>query len=243
MTAHHEERTAEELKMKKDDMPLVPKRSQLDDSLLIITGFMVMVYIISNILSVKVIEIGGVSFFDAGTITFPLAYMLGDVLTEIWGFKTARKIIWLTFFCNAAVILLTSIGCWLPAPDYMYETNEAFHLIFSYVPRIIGASLIGFVAGELFNAWSFIEIRKRTGFKWLWVRTIGSSVAGYLLDTVLFVLLAFGGTVPFQSLFSMIVIQYFFKMGIEIVLSTPMAYGMIRWLRRQLVQEQRGENK
>ncbi len=209
-------------------------REKLDMALMVMTGLMVMIYITSNILSVKVIEIGGISLFDAGTITFPIAYMLGDVLTEIWGLKIARRVIVLTFLCNIGVILLTTIGAWLPAPDYMQETNQAFQAIFTYVPRIVGASLVGFLSGELINAWALIKIRQYTGFKRLWVRTIGSSVFGYFFDTVLFMALAFAGTVPAKELVSMIFIQYIFKMGIEILLSTPMAYGVIGWLRKDL---------
>jgi uncharacterized integral membrane protein (TIGR00697 family) len=95
-------------------------------------------------MAVKVVGFFGLFYFDAGTITFPLAYMLGDVLTEIWGFKTARKTIFLAFLCNIFVVACTQIGVWLPSPDYLEATAQAYNAIFSYVPRIVIASLTDF---------------------------------------------------------------------------------------------------
>ena len=101
-------------------------------------------YIVSNIMAVKVISLFGLFYFDAGTITFPLAYMLGDVITELWGYRTARRVIFITLFCNVLMVLNTQLGVILPSPDYMAETAEAYNHIFNYVPRIVFASLIGF---------------------------------------------------------------------------------------------------
>ena len=104
-------------------------------ALMTITALFVTLYLVSNIMAVKVISIFGLFYFDAGTITFPFAYMLGDVLTELWGFKTARKVIWMTFFCNILMVICTQIGVWLPSPDYLAETETAYNHLFSYVPR------------------------------------------------------------------------------------------------------------
>ena len=145
-------------------------------ALTIMTGLFVTSYLVSNVMAVKVISLFGLFCFDAGTIVFPFAYMLGDVLTEIWGYRTARKVIWLTFICNIIMVLCTQIGVWLPSPDYLNETANAYNHIFSYVPRIVVASLTGFLLGELSNAWLMEKIRQYTGAKHLWVRTIGSSV-------------------------------------------------------------------
>ncbi len=208
------------------------KNRELDIPLLVITGLLVTLYVASNILSVKVLRIGRVTLFDTGTLTFPLTYLLSEVLAEIWGLKTARRVIFLTAFCNLLLSLLLWIGIFLPAPDYMAETTAAFRQIFSYVPRIVLASLVGFLLGELSNAWMLLKIRQYTGKRFLWMRTIGSSAFGYLLDTAFFMALAFAGTVPLGELFSMIGVQYLFKLGIEMLLNTPMAYGMVGWLKR-----------
>lgn len=201
----------------------------------VITSLLVTLYITSNVMAIKIINISGISLFDAGTITFPLTYMLGDVLTEIWGFKTAKKVIWLTFFCNTIFIAFTSLGLLLPSPDYMQETADAYAVIFGYVPRIVLASLAGFLVGELTNAWVLVKIKEFTEGKHLWLRTIGSSAAGHLLDTVIFVLIAFCGTSPLNDIISMIVIQYLAKLLIEAVSGTPIAYGVVAFIKNRYI--------
>lgn len=207
-------------------------REKLSKWLVIITSLMITLYITSNVMAVKILSICGLSLFDAGTITFPFAYMLGDVLTEIWGFKTARGVIFLTFLCNIIFMLFTAIGSYLPYPDYMQATADAYSTIFGYVPRIVIASLLGYLTGELANAWTMEKIKKATHGRHMWLRTIGSSAVGYFFDTVLFVLAAFYGTAPAWDLFSMIVIQYAVKMIIEAVGGTPLAYGLVAKIRK-----------
>ena len=202
--------------------------------LIVVTAFFVTLYLVSNVMAVKVISIFGLFYFDAGTITFPFAYMLGDVLTEVWGYRTAKKVIWLTFFCNIAMVLCTQIGVWLPSPDYLAETASAYNHVFSYVPRIVIASLAGFLLGELSNAWVMERIKQKTKGKRLWVRTIGSSMVGYLFDTLPFVLIAFLGVVSTHDLLYMIAFQYFSKLLIESVFGTPMAYAVVYWLKRKM---------
>jgi uncharacterized integral membrane protein (TIGR00697 family) len=183
-------------------------------------------------MAVKVIGLAGVFYFDAGTITFPFAYMLGDVLTELWGFRTAKRVIWATFFCNIILVMCTQIGVWLPSPDYLEETANAYNHIFSYVPRIVLGSLAGFLLGELSNAWVMEKIKERMKGKRLWVRTIGSSMVGYLFDSLPFVLIAFAGTVTTRELIMMLLFQYFGKLAIEATMGTPMAYAAIYWLKK-----------
>ncbi len=205
---------------------------KVDMRLLVVTVLFVTLYLTSNIMAVKVISIGGLFYFDAGTITFPFAYMLGDVLTELWGFRTAKRVIWLTFFCNILLVLCTQIGVWLPSPDYLAETAGAYNHIFNYVPRIIIGSLVGFLLGELSNAWLMERIKQRTRGRHLWVRTIGSSMVAYLFDSLPFVLIAFWGTVSTHDLIMMIAFQYIAKLLIESFIGTPMAYAAIKGLRR-----------
>ncbi len=203
-----------------------------DMPLLVVTALFVTLYLTSNIMAVKVISIFGLFYFDAGTITFPFAYMLGDVLTELWGFKTAKRVIWLTFCCNILLVMCTQIGVWLPSPDYLAETAGAYNHVFNYVPRIVIGSLVGFLLGELSNAWLMERIKRHTKGRRLWVRTIGSSMVAYLFDSLPFVLIAFWGTVSTHDLLLMIAFQYVAKLLIESVFGTPMAYAVIRGLRR-----------
>ncbi len=203
------------------------------NALMIVTALFVTLYLVSNIMAVKVIGIAGIFYFDAGTITFPFAYMLGDVLTELWGFHTAKRVIWATFVCNIVLVICTQVGVWLPSPEYLSQTAEAYNHIFSYVPRIVAGSLTGFLLGELSNAWVMEKIKIRMNGRRLWVRTIVSSMIGYLFDTLPFVLIAFVGVVSTRELVMMLLFQYFSKLIIEATMGTPMAYAVIHWVRKQ----------
>ncbi len=205
-------------------------------ALMIVTSLFVTSYLVSNVMAVKVISLFGLFYFDAGTITFPFAYMLGDVLTEIWGFRTARKVIWMTFVCNIIMVVCTQIGVWLPSPDYLAETANAYNHIFNCVPRIVVASLTGFLLGELSNAWLMEKIKEKTKGKRLWVRTIGSSAAAYLFDSLPFVLIAFLGVVSTHDLLMMIAFQYGAKLLIEALFGTPMAYAAVHAIRKFVKQ-------
>ena len=216
---------------KVSENPLKNRTHTLDTSLMIVTGLFVTLYLTSNIMAVKVIGLFDLFYFDAGTVTFPFAYMLGDVLTEIWGYKTARKVIWLTLLCNVVMVCCTAVGGLLPAPDYMEETAAAYQHIFNYVPRIVLASLVGFLFGELSNAYLMERIKHLTRGRFLWVRTIASSMVGYIFDSIPFVLIAFYGTVSGPDLLKMIGFQYVSKLAIEAFAGTPMAYAVIKLLK------------
>ena len=214
-------------------------RTGVDTPLMVVVALFVTLYLVSNVMAVKVIGLFDLFYFDAGTITFPFAYMLGDVLTEIWGYRTARKVIWLTFLCNLLMVVCTQLGVWLPSPAYLDATAESYNTIFTYVPRIVIASLIGFLMGELSNAWLMERIKMATNGRRLWVRTIGSSVVGYLMDTLPFVLIAFLGVLSMRDLVLMIALQYFMKLSIEVLFGTPMAYAVILLLKKKILRERK----
>ena len=201
---------------------------------MVVTALFVTLYLVSNIMAVKVISFFDIIYFDAGTITFPFAYMLGDILTEIWGYHKAKKVIWMTFLCNIIMMIFTQVAVWLPSPDYLEGTAIAYDNVFSYVPRIVIASLTGFLLGELSNSWLMDKIKKKTEGRFLWLRTIGSSVAAHLLDTVPFVLIAFIGTMTTRDIIMMIATQYFMKLGIEVVFGTPLAYAGVGYIKRKI---------
>ena len=225
--------------IKVSEHPFKKNRMSSHTALMTVTALFVTLYLVSNVMAVKVISIFGLFYFDAGTITFPFAYMLGDVLTELWGFKTARKVIWMTFFCNILMVICTQIGVWLPSPDYLDTTAQAYKHIFSYVPRIVIGSLVGFLLGELSNAWLMEKIKEKTKGKKLWVRTIGSSAVAYWFDSLPFVLIAFLGVVTTHDLILMILFQYGAKLLIESVFGTPMAYATIHALERYILKKEK----
>ena len=216
---------------KVSDNPL-KNRKDSQNALMAVTAIFVTLYLVSNIMAVKVIGLFNLFYFDAGTITFPFAYMLGDVLTEVWGYKTTRRVIWLTLLCNILLVICTQIGVWLPSPDYLAESEAVYNAMFSYVPRIVLASLTGFLLGELSNAWLMERIKLKTRGRRLWVRTIGSSAVAYVFDSLPFVLIAFAGVVSTRDLLMMILFQYFSKLSIEVLFGTPMAYAAIYGLKK-----------
>lgn len=207
-------------------------RERENTSLLVATALFVALYLISNIMAVKIIGLFNLFYFDAGTVTFPFAYMLGDVITELWGFRISKKIIWITFFCNIVLVVCTQIGIWLPSPEHLSATASAYNEVFTYVPRIVIASLVGFLLGELSNAWIMEKIKIRMKGRRMWVRTIGSSAIGYVFDTLPFVLIAFLGTVTTRELLLMMALQYASKLLIESVFGTPMAYAAVHLIRK-----------
>ncbi|MBO7742525.1 MAG: queuosine precursor transporter [Victivallales bacterium] len=203
---------------------------QIDYALMIIGAVTITLYVTSNLMAVKLVEIGGTCWGDGGTVTFPLVYMLAGVVTERWGVKIASRLVWLAFVCNLIVIACTSVGILLPTPEYQAETAAAYRHIFSIVPRIVIASLVAFVGGEMLNIHVMSRIRKITGKRLLWVRTIGSSCVGYAVDSIAFVLLAFGGVAAGKDLAVMAAMQFAMKIFMEIVMATPAAYALIHLL-------------
>ena len=209
-------------------------RKDCQSALMAVTAIFVTLYLVSNIMAVKVVGFFNIFYFDAGTITFPFAYMLGDVLTEVWGYRTTRRVIWLTLLCNILLVVCTQIGVWMPSPDYLAESEAVYNAMFSYVPRIVLASLVGFLLGELSNAWFMTRIKKWTRGRHLWIRTIGSSAIAYIFDSLPFVLIAFAGVVSTRDLVMMIIFQYFSKLSIEVLFGTPMAYAAIYGIKKYI---------
>ena len=203
-----------------------------ETSFIVVTALFVTLYVVSNVMAVKVIGLWNLFYFDAGTITFPFAYMLGDVLTEIWGYRISKRVIYLSLLCNIILVVCTNIGIWMPSPDYLDETARAYDHIFAYVPRIVIGSLTGFLLGELSNAYIMERMKAWTCGKHMWLRTIGSSMVGYLFDSVPFVVIAFYGTVSTEDLLKMVILQYVLKLAIEALAGTPLAYMVVNRLNR-----------
>ncbi len=195
-----------------------------------ITALFVAVLLISNIASTKILNLGPLTF-DGGTLLFPLSYIFGDILTEVYGYSRSRKVIWLGFIAAAVMsVTLAIVGVLPAAADWPNQT--AYEAILGQTPRIVVASLIAYFAGEFSNSVILAKLKVVTEGRQLWLRTISSTLLGQLLDTALFVLIAFTGTVPTGVLLAIAVSNYLFKCGVEI-LFTPITYWITGWLKQQ----------
>jgi len=185
--------------------------------------------LISNIAAQKLFAFGPVAF-TAGAIIFPLSYILGDCLVEIYGYARTRRIIWTGFFCNILMAVVLWIAIKLP-PAPGWPLQEEFSKVLGLVPRIVVASILGYWCGEFTNSYVMARMKVRTKGKWLPVRTISSTFIGQLVDTCCFVLVAFLFVFPTSLLAKTIFFGWAFKVTYEI-LATPLTVIVIRWLKK-----------
>jgi uncharacterized integral membrane protein (TIGR00697 family) len=193
----------------------------------VIAAFFVTTLVVSNVIAVKLVEIGG-RIFPAGLVIFPLAYVLGDVLTEVYGYRAARQVIWLGFACNLLAVGAIQIAIQLPAAGF-YVLDEAYADVLGTTWRLFLASLAAYLVGELANAVVLARMKVATGGRFLWTRTIGSTVVGEGLDSAIFVTLAFAGTGA--PLLDPILTTWAIKVGWETV-ATPFTYAIVNRLKR-----------
>lgn len=186
--------------------------------------------ITANTVAVSVLDLGPFAA-DAGTITFPIAYIVGDVLTEVYGFRIARRVIWLGFACNLFAVGVYQMSMLFPTHnDPAFDAS--FQLVFANTPRILLASMAAYLVGSFTNAAVMSRLKVRTRGNHLWLRTIGSTIAGQGLDTVIFVLIAFAGVFPNEIVWQMIYTNWIIKIGIE-VLATPVTYRIVALFKRK----------
>jgi len=163
-------------------------------------------------------------------LLFPVTYIFGDVFTEVYGFSASRRAIWLGFFGTALLYLMGAVVIALPgAPEW--KNQQAFEAVFGIIPRILAASLIAFWAGEFANSYTMARMKLLTGGRMLWTRTVGSTVVGQGVDTVLVVTLTFAGRYPVRTLVNIILTGYLLKVGYEVI-ATPITYAVVGWLKR-----------
>ena len=194
-----------------------------------LAGFFVVALVVSNIIAVKLSEVGG-RVFDAGNVLFPLAYVLGDVLTEVYGFRSARRVILLGFGCNLLAVGAIQIALLLPAADFWAENEAAYDLVLGTTWRIFVASLCAYLLGELTNAYVLSRMKVATRGRWLWSRTITSSLVGQGLDSAVFVTIAFAGSGA--DLVDTIVTTWLIKVAWEAA-ATPLTYALANGLKRR----------
>jgi len=192
------------------------------------TGFVV-ILLVSNLVAQKVIKIGPVST-SAAILLFPITYIFGDVFTEVYGFASSRRAIWLGFFGTALLYAVSAIAILIPA-DPGWHNQQAFQTVFGFIPRILASSLIAFWGGEFANSYTMARMKLWTNGEKLWTRTIGSTVVGQLVDTTLVISLMFVGQLPFTTIVNMILTGWLLKVGYE-TLATPLTYLVIGWLKR-----------
>jgi uncharacterized integral membrane protein (TIGR00697 family) len=196
--------------------------------LVIISALFVTCLITANIISVKMISLGPFTVF-AGVFIFPLSYIVGDVLTEVYGYRIARRVIWLGFGCNLIFVIFAWVGQVLPSPA-AWELQEAYESILGYAPRLLVASFCGYLVGEFANSFILAKMKIFTKGRWLWSRTIGSTIIGEGLDTIVFTVIALIGTPFFMP--RVMLSQWLVKVLVETV-ATPATYAVVGYLKRK----------
>ncbi len=195
---------------------------------LIVHAF-VAVLLISNLVGPKICAIGPFRISGA-QLFFPITYIFGDIFTEVYGYSASRRAIWIGFFASALLATMGMIAVALPpAPDW--NGQQAFAAIFNFVPRMVVASLIAYWAGEFSNSFVLAKLKLVTRGRHLWTRTIGSTAVGQLVDSVIVMILAFGGTLPAPMIANLIVTGYAGKVLYEAA-ATPLTYLVVNFLKR-----------
>ncbi len=195
-----------------------------------LTSLFVTCLLISNIIASKLMQVGGI-VLPSAVILFPVTYILADVFTEVYGFKKTRMVIWIGFAANAFMSLVFLIVIALPHPSF-FANQAAYATVLGSTPRVLAASLAGYWAGEFSNSIVLSVLKKATQGRYLWTRTISSTIVGEGLDTILFISIAFVGTMPGPALLQMMLAQYLFKVSYEVV-CTPLTYLVVRFIKRK----------
>ena len=195
-----------------------------------ITAFFVTALIVSNVASSKIVAMGSFSF-DGGTLLFPLVYIFGDILTEVYGYARSRRVIWTGFLMMALAAAVFMIVGVLPSATG-WDGQAAYDKILGITPRIMAASMLAYFFGEFSNSFIMAKMKVVMKGKMLWARTIGSTLVGEALDTLIFILASFAGVLPYDLLIVVIISNYIFKVGVEVVF-TPVTYAITRFLKRE----------
>ena len=184
----------------------------------------------ANITAVKLVSILGLPPLPAAVVIFPISYIFGDILTEVYGYRQARRVIWLGFLCNLIMVAAIWVGQVLPAAGF-WDAQPAYERILGYTPRLLAASFAAYLVGEFANSFVLAKLKIATHGRWLWSRTIGSTIVGEGLDSAVFITLAFVGTAGLD-LPQSIAVQWAFKSLYEIA-ATPLTYAIVAYLKRR----------
>lgn len=186
--------------------------------------------LISNLAATKLIAFGPI-ITDGGAVLFPLIYILNDVLTEVYGYKHARRAIWTGFSVMLLAVFSFTIVRYMPSAAE-YTDQAAYEAVLGFFPRIVVASLMAYLFGSFLNAYVLAKLKVRTGGKQLWLRLIGSTIVGEFFDTIIFAFIAFGGIIKGWDMVIYILIGWGFKTAVEVVM-LPITYRVIAFLKRK----------
>jgi len=206
--------------------------ARFSGSYVVLACLFVTCLVVANIIAVKIIALPFGLFTPAGIVIFPLSYLFGDVLTEVYGYSAARRVIWTGFACNLVAVIAISLAGALPAAPF-WSDQGAYQTILGFTRILLLASFSAYLVGEFLNSFVLAKLKIATKGRWLWTRTIGSTLVGEGADTIVFILLAFGITGIFKpgQLITAILVQWGFKVIYEIV-ATPVTYTIVAYLKR-----------
>ena len=196
----------------------------------IVAAVFVTALLTANIVAVKVVWVFGLAM-PAGIVVFPISYIVGDVLTEVYGYREARRVIWLGFLCNLLLVAAIWVGKVLP-PAPFWDGQAAYERILGFTPRLLAASSLAYLVGEFANSMVLARMKVATKGRWLWMRTIGSTLVGQGLDSLVFIVAAFAGIVPTGALAGMVITQWLVKSAYE-ALATPITYKVVGFLKHK----------
>lgn len=195
----------------------------------ILINIFVVILLVSNLIAAKFSAVGWFRF-SAAQLLFPITYIFGDIFTEVYGYGASRKAIWTGFMASGIMTAFGLFAIWLPpAPEF--KDQQAFETIFGGIPRIVAGSLLAYWAGEFANSLTVAKMKIWTNGRYLWTRTVGSTVVGQLVDTTIVVVFIFWGQ-PLGVMYRLIFSGYLFKVVYE-VLATPLTYLIVNFLKRR----------
>jgi hypothetical protein len=197
---------------------------------LIVTAVFIASLIAANIIAVKLVIVAGL-LLPAAVIIFPVSYIVGDVLTEVYGYSKTRRVIWLGFLANLIVVAAIWLAGLLPAAGF-WDGQDAWSRILGMAPRILAASFLAYLVGEFANAYVLAKMKIATEGRFLWTRTISSTLVGQGVDSAIFIVIAFAGVIPTGALLTAVVTQWLVKSGYE-ALATPLTYYVVGFLKRR----------
>ena len=209
---------------------MVQHESRYSSFFVAVAALFVTCLVISNVIAVKLVMVQSL-VLPAGIVIFPVSYLLADVLTEVYGYRAARRVIWLGFFCNLLAVIAIWVGGLLPAAPF-WDGTSAYERILGATPRILGASFAAYLVGEFANTMIMSRLKLAMAGRHLWARAIASTLVGQGLDSAVFITIAFWGQMHLPILLGAVVTQWLVKSAYE-ALATPLTYGMVGFLKRR----------
>ncbi|MCX7354144.1 MAG: queuosine precursor transporter [Alphaproteobacteria bacterium] len=211
-------------------MTVRPAEARYSGLFVAVAATFVACLITANVISAKLVDVAGF-VLPAGIVIFPISYVIGDVLTEVYGYSAARRVIWLGFGANLLFVVAASIAGAMPAPGF-WQHQSAYDQILGQAPRILAASFLAFLLGEFVNSYVLAKMKIMTSGRWLWTRTIGSTVVGQACDSAIFVTIAFAGKFPVSAIVGIVATQWIAKCLYETA-ATPLTYLVVNYLKRK----------